>query len=184
MAGLKSALQIGPSGPRVGRVRSHGADGCARPPGCEKKKRPGLDVVWREARELVWAHRARLGLGFLLMVVNRLAGLVLPASSKWLIDEVIGKSRARPARADRAGRRCGHGRAGRHRVCAVARAGRRRAAVDHRHAPGGAAARRAAAGALLRLDEDRRAHLAHHERRRRHPEPGRQRHRAAGRQHR
>jgi ABC-type multidrug transport system fused ATPase/permease subunit len=28
------------------------------------------------------------------MIVNRLAGLVLPASSKWLIDEVVGKSRA------------------------------------------------------------------------------------------
>ena len=41
----------------------------------------------------MWAHRGRLGLGFVLMIVNRLAGLVLPASSKWLIDEVVGKSR-------------------------------------------------------------------------------------------
>ena len=51
-------------------------------------------MVWREARELVWAHRSRLGVGFLLMLVNRLAGLVLPASSKWLIDEVVNNSRA------------------------------------------------------------------------------------------
>ena len=91
MAGLKSSLQIGPSGPRVRSAMpasaKHAKDG-------EKKKRPSLDVVWREARELVWAHRSRLGLGFLLMIVNRLAGLVLPASSKWLIDEVVGKSRA------------------------------------------------------------------------------------------
>jgi ABC-type multidrug transport system fused ATPase/permease subunit len=91
MAGLKSSLQIGPSGPRVRSATpasaKHARDG-------EKKKRPSLDVVWREARELVWAHRSRLGLGFLLMIVNRLAGLVLPASSKWLIDEVVGKSRA------------------------------------------------------------------------------------------
>src|SRR5215211_1022857 len=91
MAALKSALQIGPSGPRVRSATPasarHARDG-------EKKKRPSLDVVWREARELVWAHRSRLGLGFLLMIVNRLAGLVLPASSKWLIDEVVGKSRA------------------------------------------------------------------------------------------
>jgi ABC-type multidrug transport system fused ATPase/permease subunit len=91
MAALKSALQIGPSGPRVRSATPasarHARDG-------EKKKRPSLDAVWREARELVWAHRSRLGLGFLLMIVNRLAGLVLPASSKWLIDEVVGKSRA------------------------------------------------------------------------------------------
>jgi ABC-type multidrug transport system fused ATPase/permease subunit len=92
MAGLKSALQIGPSGPRVGRTRSSGVTGAR--PAEEKKKRPGLDVVWREARELVWAHRGRLGLGFVLMIVNRVAGLVLPASSKWLIDEVVNKSRA------------------------------------------------------------------------------------------
>ena len=29
--------------------------------------------------------------GFLLMVVNRVSGLVLPASTKFLIDDVIGK---------------------------------------------------------------------------------------------
>ena len=93
MAGLKSALQIGPSGPRVGRLRSNIETGARRPADQDKKKRPGFDVVWREARALVWAHRARLGLGFLLMIINRVAGLVLPASSKWLIDEVVGKSR-------------------------------------------------------------------------------------------
>ena len=91
MAGLKSALRIGPSGPRVRPAApasaKHSRDG-------ETKKRPSLDVVWREARELVWAHRSRLGVGFLLMLVNRLAGLVLPASSKWLIDEVVNNSRA------------------------------------------------------------------------------------------
>ncbi len=50
-------------------------------------------MVWREAREVVWARRYRLAIGFLLMGVGRIAGLVLPASSKYLIDEVIGKSR-------------------------------------------------------------------------------------------
>jgi ABC-type multidrug transport system fused ATPase/permease subunit len=59
----------------------------------EKRKWPGFGVAWREARELIWARRGRLALGFLLMVVNRLAGLVLPASSKYLIDEVVGKGR-------------------------------------------------------------------------------------------
>ena len=48
---------------------------------------------WREARDLIWAHRRRLSLGLSLMLVSRVAGLVLPASSKWLIDEVVGKNR-------------------------------------------------------------------------------------------
>jgi ABC-type multidrug transport system fused ATPase/permease subunit len=39
-------------------------------------------------------HKRSLGIGFSLMLVNRLAGLVLPASSKYLIDDVIGKQRA------------------------------------------------------------------------------------------
>ncbi|MDZ4673639.1 MAG: ABC transporter ATP-binding protein [Gemmatimonadota bacterium] len=48
-------------------------------------------MAWREARELIWAHRKRLGIGLVLMVFSRLAGLVLPASSKYLIDNVIGQ---------------------------------------------------------------------------------------------
>ncbi|MDH3496873.1 MAG: ABC transporter ATP-binding protein/permease [Gemmatimonadota bacterium] len=58
-----------------------------------KKSRPELSAVWQEARQLVWAHRRRLGLGGILMIANRLAGLVLPGSSKFLIDDVIGKAR-------------------------------------------------------------------------------------------
>jgi ABC-type multidrug transport system fused ATPase/permease subunit len=58
-----------------------------------RKKKVSPSAAWREARELVWRHRRRLGLGLVLMLVSRLAGLVLPASSKWLIDEVIGKQR-------------------------------------------------------------------------------------------
>ncbi len=48
-----------------------------------------LSSAWREARELIWAHRSRLALGLGLMVISRLAGLVLPASSKYLIDTVL-----------------------------------------------------------------------------------------------
>ena len=58
-----------------------------------QKKPVSVSAAWREARSLVWAHRRRLGTGLALMLISRLAGLVLPASSKWLIDEVIGKSR-------------------------------------------------------------------------------------------
>ena len=57
------------------------------------KKRVTASAAWREARELVWAHRRRLAIGLGLMLVSRIAGLVLPASSKWLIDEVVVKER-------------------------------------------------------------------------------------------
>src|ERR1051325_3368448 len=57
------------------------------------KKKVSASAAWRAARALVWGDRKRLGLGLILMLVSRLAGLVLPASSKWLIDEVIGKQR-------------------------------------------------------------------------------------------
>jgi ABC-type multidrug transport system fused ATPase/permease subunit len=47
--------------------------------------------AWTEARELVSEHRASLAIGLGLMVVNRLSGFVLPWTSKFLIDDVIGK---------------------------------------------------------------------------------------------
>jgi ABC-type multidrug transport system fused ATPase/permease subunit len=59
----------------------------------KQKKSVSSAAAWREARELVWTHRRRLITGLVLMLVSRVAGLVLPASSKWLIDEVVGKNR-------------------------------------------------------------------------------------------
>src|SRR5215468_1413001 len=50
--------------------------------------------AWAEARELIREHRASLSVGLVLMVINRLAGLVLPYTSKFLIDDVISKHRA------------------------------------------------------------------------------------------
>ena len=58
-----------------------------------KKKGVSLSAAWREARSLVWAHRRRLLLGLTLMLISRLAGLVLPASSKYLIDDVVNGGR-------------------------------------------------------------------------------------------
>src|SRR6266542_3045107 len=63
--------------------------------GATGTKKPTLtSAAWNEAKALVWARRGRLALGLALMLVNRIAGLVLPATSKWLIDDVIGKHRA------------------------------------------------------------------------------------------
>jgi subfamily B ATP-binding cassette protein MsbA len=58
-----------------------------------EKKKIKVDEVWREAKELIWARRGRLSLGLALMLVSRLASLVLPATSKYVIDDVIGKGR-------------------------------------------------------------------------------------------
>src|SRR5262249_11759092 len=50
--------------------------------------------AWAEARELIAEHRASLAFGLALMVINRVSGIVLPYTSKYLIDDVIGKHRA------------------------------------------------------------------------------------------
>ena len=60
----------------------------------EKKKRLSLSSAWRDAKDLIWEHRFRLALGMMLMIVNRLVGLVLPWSLKYLIDGVIMKHRS------------------------------------------------------------------------------------------
>jgi len=50
--------------------------------------------AWAEARELIREHRTSLSIGLALMIVNRLSGMVLPYTSKFLIDDVISKHRA------------------------------------------------------------------------------------------
>ena len=46
-----------------------------------------LPEIW----DLIRPRRALLSLGLLLMVINRVSGLVLPASTKYLVDDVITK---------------------------------------------------------------------------------------------
>jgi len=58
------------------------------------KKRFSPSAAWRDARELIWQHRYRLALGMFLMLINRLVGLVLPTTSKYLIDDVVLKHKA------------------------------------------------------------------------------------------
>src|SRR6185436_5779154 len=61
-------------------------------PGAQKKKIDSK-AAWREFRELIWVHRRRLSIGLTLMMISRLSGIVLPALSKYVIDDVIGKGR-------------------------------------------------------------------------------------------
>ncbi len=57
---------------------------------------PELDWkrVWPDIRALLLPRRGVLLLGLVLIVVSRLCGLVLPASTKYLIDDVLVKRRA------------------------------------------------------------------------------------------
>ena len=48
-----------------------------------------LRVVLPDVWELIRPRRGLLALGFVLMVINRVSGLVLPYSTKYLIDSVI-----------------------------------------------------------------------------------------------
>jgi ABC-type multidrug transport system fused ATPase/permease subunit len=60
----------------------------------ERSRKEKLKHAWEglpEAWELLRPRRRLLLLGLLFMAVNRLAGFVLPASTKYLVDNVIGK---------------------------------------------------------------------------------------------
>jgi subfamily B ATP-binding cassette protein MsbA len=83
-------------GHRGGGRESAGRSGVALRAGESPKDKKKIDFsnAWQEARALVWARRGRLSVGLLLMIVNRLSGLVLPWTSKSLIDDVVGKHRA------------------------------------------------------------------------------------------
>ena len=59
-----------------------------------KKKKTNWSAAWEEARTLIYARRWRLAAGIGLMLISRLSGLVLPAVTKVLIDDVYGRSRA------------------------------------------------------------------------------------------
>src|SRR5438552_18204698 len=55
--------------------------------------RPKLRAVWPLVWELVQPRRGLLVVGFLLMVINRVASLVLPYSTRYVIDSVVLKHR-------------------------------------------------------------------------------------------
>src|SRR5688572_7600819 len=56
-----------------------------------EKKKVKFATIRRDFRELVWPRRGLLGAGLALILVNRLSGLVLPGSTKFLIDDVVQK---------------------------------------------------------------------------------------------
>ncbi|MCU1322955.1 MAG: transporter related protein [Acidobacteriaceae bacterium] len=56
-----------------------------------KRPKPQLKKVLPDVWKLIKPRRLLLGGSFLLMIVNRASGLILPASTKYLIDNVMGK---------------------------------------------------------------------------------------------
>ncbi len=67
--------------------------GAASPP--IKGKSAGLAHLLKEAWPFLRPQRMLLLFGLVLMAINRLAGLVLPASTKFLVDNVVGKHQVR-----------------------------------------------------------------------------------------
>ena len=59
----------------------------------DKKKKVDYGKAWIEAKALMWQYRGRLAVGFALMMINRIAGLALPGSSKYLVDTIIGETK-------------------------------------------------------------------------------------------
>ena len=60
------------------------------------KRKPNLKKLWPQIRALVAPRKGLLAGGMCLMVINRLAGLVLPVTSRPLIDTVFSKDHPRP----------------------------------------------------------------------------------------
>ena len=58
----------------------------------KKRSSERLRELWPDIREMIRPRRGILALGFVLMIINKVFGLVLPASTKFFIDNVIGKN--------------------------------------------------------------------------------------------
>jgi len=49
-------------------------------------------VTWRTAfRQFIWPRRKNVFIGLVLIVISRVAGMVLPGSTKYLLDDVVGQ---------------------------------------------------------------------------------------------
>jgi ABC-type multidrug transport system fused ATPase/permease subunit len=80
------------SGDRSERIGSRSSTQRTQQMDPEKKARKvDMKRAWAEARALMWHHRRSLSIGLVLMLISRLASMVLPFSTKYLIDDVLGK---------------------------------------------------------------------------------------------
>lgn len=80
-------------GPHSFERSGHGRSGHDGAPTPKRTQSERIRAIWPDLREMILPRRKLLLLGMLLMAVNRLSGLVLPYSTKYLIDDIIGKHR-------------------------------------------------------------------------------------------
>jgi len=57
----------------------------------KKSSSERLRELWPDIREMMRPRRRILAVGFVLMIISRICSLVLPTSTKYLVDNVIGK---------------------------------------------------------------------------------------------
>jgi len=94
MTDLDAVAAPPPTSPRTGlfggQVSSKKRPVSSEDADAAKKRTPiKFRVVLADALELIQARRGRLALGLAIMAVSRVAGLVLPWASKFLVDNVI-----------------------------------------------------------------------------------------------
>ena len=90
MARLGVSPQLPGSGDRSERL---GSRSTLRPQQMDLEKKPrktDMKRAWAEARALMWKHRKSLSIGLVLMLISRMASMVLPFSTKYVIDDVLG----------------------------------------------------------------------------------------------
>ena len=141
----------------------------------ERPKSERLRALLPDVWELVRPRRGLLAFGMVLMAINRVSGLVLPASTKYLVDDIIGKQHydlLRPLILAVVGATVIQGITSFALTQLLSKAAQRliaelRRKVQMHVGP--------AAGHLLRLQQERHAGLAHHERRGRRAQPDRHR---------
>jgi subfamily B ATP-binding cassette protein MsbA len=92
-AAVTTSASPSTSASRAGDPPASGNTSDKKPEPKPETKKIRWSEAWQEASALIWARRGRLGLGLAVMFINRLSGLVLPGTTKLLIDDVFGRGR-------------------------------------------------------------------------------------------
>ena len=74
-------------------AKTNGATKTAATTGTKDPKPATKGATLQEVRSLMWEHRGKLAFGFVLMLINRLSGFVLPWASKYLVDEILAEGK-------------------------------------------------------------------------------------------
>jgi subfamily B ATP-binding cassette protein MsbA len=83
------ARNTGSATPSVPRAHAHAPSPHPVSAGSARKRRVSMSSMRHAYRTIVWPRRRLVLIGLLLITINRLSGLVLPGSTKYLIDNVI-----------------------------------------------------------------------------------------------